>query len=719
MSLVPYTITALERDVADADTSGKNIIVGATCSMFIQPANTAALLYDDAAGSNGSTAKVTNASGQVVVFVENGTYIVNVNGVAGVRVDVDQLRADLADASADVKSSGLRQVNVKLDDNINMSDYLTGVGTETTAYNTAMLEASTETNVINIDSSFTVNGTLVDPIITNVITQGNGSVSGPYRKFTTEKWLPTYSPVNTISQKHLTAFSATETPKIVIMGDSIASEGPNSIARTNSMWTAIKSKLSKDNSDKSIDYYNRAIGGQTWLNANGLPTAFPYWYTNQATDWLNYIEALTPDVVFLAFGMNDSNGFNSGGLTSVINKINAFTKVPDIIFITNPTPAQTSIFPDGNGFGFVGETFQEGRDLAAGYARTYADFYGYGLIDINRAMVSMRDCYDPSGGTMVQKESVTASYLNTTNAAIDFAFTCTCDGTAWPLNKVLAIKCGLNANDFIYIKNIGGNFVLEGFSAGVNTYKTITTTVAIPAAVFGLEISILNGVTSLLIDPDNAELIEKRIIAEFKVVRHGGRFLPSITWQGESAGPMTTIVYSSSYGDPQYSQSLLDKEIWGVSTATAETRAIYGGNGVNHYAAYGISRLVNPVLEACNFSADGSATGLQAGGRWAKNKDGTSSFQKVIDFSGNITNAIGSMFYSADFADTDFPPIFLSDGASGFEFSQSVSVTSASGGLGVSSSSTLRNAVRYTLNAATSRTGITAKVHITMAGRWK
>jgi hypothetical protein len=102
MSLVPYTITALERDVADADASGKNIISGATCSMFIQPANTAALLYDDAAGSNGSTAKVTNASGQVVVFVEAGTYIVSVNGVAGVRVDVDQLRADLAGGTVDV-----------------------------------------------------------------------------------------------------------------------------------------------------------------------------------------------------------------------------------------------------------------------------------------------------------------------------------------------------------------------------------------------------------------------------------------------------------------------------------------------------------------------------------------------------------------------------------------------------------------------------------------
>jgi glycerophosphoryl diester phosphodiesterase len=80
MSLVPHTITALERDVADADASGKQIIVGAICTMFIQPANTAILMYDDDAGTNGSTAKATGVNGQVVVYIEPGTYKLNVNG---------------------------------------------------------------------------------------------------------------------------------------------------------------------------------------------------------------------------------------------------------------------------------------------------------------------------------------------------------------------------------------------------------------------------------------------------------------------------------------------------------------------------------------------------------------------------------------------------------------------------------------------------------------
>ena len=80
MSLVPHPITAIERDVADADASGKQVIVGATCSMFLQPANSAVIMYDDAAGSNGSTAKTTGANGQVIVYINPGTYRINVNG---------------------------------------------------------------------------------------------------------------------------------------------------------------------------------------------------------------------------------------------------------------------------------------------------------------------------------------------------------------------------------------------------------------------------------------------------------------------------------------------------------------------------------------------------------------------------------------------------------------------------------------------------------------
>jgi hypothetical protein len=82
MSLVPYTITALELNQADATASGKQVVVGASCSMFIQPADTVVLLYDDAAASNGSTAKTTGTNGQVTVYIQPGSYRVVSNGIS-------------------------------------------------------------------------------------------------------------------------------------------------------------------------------------------------------------------------------------------------------------------------------------------------------------------------------------------------------------------------------------------------------------------------------------------------------------------------------------------------------------------------------------------------------------------------------------------------------------------------------------------------------------
>lgn len=80
MALVPYTITALAESDAQG-TDGKNIVAGATCSVYSQPSDSVVTLYDDAAGSNGSTSKVTGANGQVVVYVEPGSYRVSVNAV--------------------------------------------------------------------------------------------------------------------------------------------------------------------------------------------------------------------------------------------------------------------------------------------------------------------------------------------------------------------------------------------------------------------------------------------------------------------------------------------------------------------------------------------------------------------------------------------------------------------------------------------------------------
>jgi len=80
MSLVPYTVTALQRDVADAALTGKQVIATAVVTMTTNPDGVVAVMYDDAVGTNGATSKLTNANGFVVVWVEAGAYSLSVNG---------------------------------------------------------------------------------------------------------------------------------------------------------------------------------------------------------------------------------------------------------------------------------------------------------------------------------------------------------------------------------------------------------------------------------------------------------------------------------------------------------------------------------------------------------------------------------------------------------------------------------------------------------------
>ncbi|MEQ3653703.1 MAG: pyocin knob domain-containing protein [Glaciecola sp.] len=81
MTLVRHTITAIERDQADATASGKQVVAGAVVTMT-DSGGSAYQMADNAAGANASTSKTTNSDGQVTVYVEPGQYTVTVNGIS-------------------------------------------------------------------------------------------------------------------------------------------------------------------------------------------------------------------------------------------------------------------------------------------------------------------------------------------------------------------------------------------------------------------------------------------------------------------------------------------------------------------------------------------------------------------------------------------------------------------------------------------------------------
>lgn len=75
MSLVPHKIVALN----ELNEGAKNTIAGAVVSLF-DSSGAAVTLFDDEAGSNGSTTKQTDSQGVVVVWVTAGEYSESVNG---------------------------------------------------------------------------------------------------------------------------------------------------------------------------------------------------------------------------------------------------------------------------------------------------------------------------------------------------------------------------------------------------------------------------------------------------------------------------------------------------------------------------------------------------------------------------------------------------------------------------------------------------------------
>ena len=76
--LVPHLITALEES-NDPNVNTLNTVSGAVVSLFDLQGQ-AVLLYDDESGSNPSTTKTTDSSGQVVVWVTPGEYNQSVQG---------------------------------------------------------------------------------------------------------------------------------------------------------------------------------------------------------------------------------------------------------------------------------------------------------------------------------------------------------------------------------------------------------------------------------------------------------------------------------------------------------------------------------------------------------------------------------------------------------------------------------------------------------------
>lgn len=387
--------------------------------------------------------------------------------------------------------------------------------------------------------------------------------------------------------------------RVVVLGDSLTTYGADALTAQDGLSLHLERVLRRSNPKRQVEVISRGIGAQRYQEINGLPTlSYPVadrypWYDNAARPWLDYVADLNPHIVVLSSGMNDQAGFDRAAFESVVAKVTAMASKPQIVIATNMVP---NLSPSAAQASFGTYTGQEGRDLVAGYLRTYADFHGYSLIDINRTFGIVRDGRDVCDTwfeALAEEVFSSASrYVAPVEAACrDYTFRGVIAAAAWANAQAFSIKIGPDANNVVWAVNAGGFLRFRFYRGGASSlYREVTSTIPTPSANAVVEITVRGSLFSFRLIPviDGADAGVKPFTAT--VIRHGGLFRPDLQYfSGGGAGP----VLSAKLGvgkERLYMPSITDRELFGDTSGNA-AREMTGGNGANHPTSLGASAI--------------------------------------------------------------------------------------------------------------------------------
>ena len=468
-----------------------------------------------------------------------------------------------------------------------------------------------------VDSAIAANRSVIDvtsDIISPDVTKkgsvaliGDGMLSGVQRKRVAREIDQQFAAWNDLNpDAHLARFLSKDNPVVVVVGDSIATESADSIGRTASLYSELKGKITHAYPNKNITFHNRAIGGETYFSSVGVPSSFPSWYTNPETAWCVYVGALNPDLVIFNFGMNDTVDFQSVTVrmyaeTLMTNPALFPSGKPDIIYCTNLTPSVNTTVA-----GFADEAGQGGRDMCAGYTRSYAKANGYGLLDFHRMCTIVKDGFDPCATYLKKVGAVTPA-----SGAVTAPFKCTdfrWEMAVSSLTSASPVTVKLSHQEVTDAAGRGGFVIITDSSGFLNVtlYDTPThiyadaSPVSIPTPPGAFTLTVEKRQSSLVI-----ELNGSVIVTYNKLLVNGRAFFPRAGDATYSSGNITGATFY--YGEfVTYKQSLLNDEMWGASELPIATKYPIGGNGVNHPTSKAVAQIFKPVIE--NSSWTGSKT---------------------------------------------------------------------------------------------------------------
>lgn len=426
-----------------------------------------------------------------------------------------------------------------------------------------------------------------------------------------------------IPKFHLTQLSGGGSKKVVIMGDSTATDTQtlgNAIEQTQTIWGALKTELVRQNPDITFTFVNRYIGGAAWSNPLQTGTAtglsLPSWFATPGNTWLSYIEAEAPDLLFILLGTNFPQAGLAGGssvttyIRQIFENINGWAKVPNIILITNkvanPAPGGEWLAQQERWKAMSSFLRTFAKTSAKGYT-SFGNIDYVGCIDIGRRYIALTEGYDPHIQYLTIKPSAVVSgvtafpYTVARSTHGDYYLKFVLKGAAggsWnTVNGVTSIdiKCSeFLGNRLRLVVGTTGNFApyyeLDGgTSAPAQQGSTKSSSGGGDVTVeltFKAErvIVIIDGTECL-------NTVGPRLISAYDVI---------VTLNGTVTGTPTMDVSAFYDGTGVAIPKICSPtEMWGV----APSGGTQGGNGVNHPNSVSNAMFDYAVIEATNLTA--------------------------------------------------------------------------------------------------------------------
>lgn len=266
------------------------------------------------------------------------------------------------------------------------------------------------------------------------------------------------------------------------------------------------------------------------------------------------------------------------------------------MFLTNLTPSLS-----GNKSGsFATRSEQEGRDYAAGYTRTFADYYGHGLIDINRQHNIVRDGLDVVGGKLGNRESIApvADSLTGSKECYNFKIGIVFNESLMVDSSSVYFDIPFGVTDFakVRVRNAGGFYrfiVYTGSDSGsTNNTDIYNTAEPVGSSNRKMSIEVSGGKFTAYREDDDLGANTDPIVT-FKVIRGGGLIYPRVLTNNFSGLATSTFDYGDGFTQ---TPTVSDSDLWGYLSDPANI-GLWGGSGWNHPSTLVSSAIYQPMLE--------------------------------------------------------------------------------------------------------------------------